>query len=643
MRNDLYIRVGNGETIPQENTVPPSVITPYVRPADWIDISNVGNNEINLLVSDNSCTAFTIETAAGTFSIDWGDGFIETGKTSETICQHEHLGGGGQVCSEGYTTYKIRIFGATGNITKFVIAKHTLTNRYQTSPILWAVFGTLNMTTYASAFYNASVNSRSLRECSIPSFQAATSCNSMFTNCMNLAKVILPNSWGQVTTTYMMFNNCCNLKEVELPDSWALVTNISRMFSTCLILPSINLPVSWGLVDNVSQLFYNCNGFTSLGLPASWSNVTNTSQMFYGCYYLNSIKLPDSWGKIISTDSMFGNCYALITADCGTDWGTGNLSLYQMFMNCYGLNAIKIPISWGNVVNTQYMFYGCYSLKAIILPNSWGKITTTYSMFYSCNTLTSITLPTSWGLITTTNKMFNFCKNLTDIDCGTDWGNVTDATSMFDNCSALINVKLPDSWGKVTTTDSMFYQCAGLINIKLGVSWGLMRICANMFYQCSNLMKVTLPTTSSTHTGLFNIGLMFHQCYSLKVIENFEYLKTASAAMQNFNNVVTNCDYLESLNVTGLVGYILVNGESATYPNRLKSLRLTNQSSTFTGTSPQINVSYTQLSKDALVVLFNDLPSLTSKTINITGSLGATGLTAEDRIIATSKGWTIIG
>jgi hypothetical protein len=32
-----------------------------------------------------------------------------------------------------------------------------------------------------------------------------------------------------------------------------------------------------------------------------------------------------------------------------------------------------------------------------------------------------------------------------------------------------------------------------------------------------------------------------------------------------------------------------------------------------------------------------------SKTINITGATGAAGLTAGDRLIITSKGWTITG
>jgi len=80
-----------------------------------------------------------------------------------------------------------------------------------------------------------------------------------------------------------------------------------------------------------------------------------------------------------------------------------------------------------------------------------------------------------------------------------------------------------------------------------------------------------------------------------------------------------------------------------TYKTALTSLRLTNPNSTFTGTTQQVNVSYTNLSQAALVQLFTDLPTLTGKGINITGATGAAALTAADRLIATSKGWTITG
>lgn len=64
--------------------------------------------------------------------------------------------------------------------------------------------------------------------------------------------------------------------------------------------------------------------------------------------------------------------------------------------------------------------------------------------------------------------------------------------------------------------------------------------------------------------------------------------------------------------------------------------------STFSGTAPQIDISYCDFTRASLVNLFNILPTLSGKQIKITGCTGAAELTAADRAIATGKGWTIV-
>lgn len=73
----------------------------------------------------------------------------------------------------------------------------------------------------------------------------------------------------------------------------------------------------------------------------------------------------------------------------------------------------------------------------------------------------------------------------------------------------------------------------------------------------------------------------------------------------------------------------------------LKSLRVSNNAP-FDGATPQIQVDYTDLDKQALAQLFNDLPSVSAgQIISIVGARGTADLTAEDEAIATDKGWTI--
>ena len=53
------------------------------------------------------------------------------------------------------------------------------------------------------------------------------------------------------------------------------------------------------------------------------------------------------------------------------------------------------------------------------------------------------------------------------------------------------------------------------------------------------------------------------------------------------------------------------------------------------------SVASCSLSREALVELFNGLASVSGKTITITGNHGVADLTADDRAIATGKGWTV--
>lgn len=54
-----------------------------------------------------------------------------------------------------------------------------------------------------------------------------------------------------------------------------------------------------------------------------------------------------------------------------------------------------------------------------------------------------------------------------------------------------------------------------------------------------------------------------------------------------------------------------------------------------------INVTYNSLSVAGFVALFNSLPTVTAKTLQIGGSTAAAALTAEQLAIATNKGWTV--
>jgi hypothetical protein len=129
---------------------------------------------------------------------------------------------------------------------------------------------------------------------------------------------------------------------------------------------------------------------------------------------------------------------------------------------------------------------------------------------------------------------------------------------------------------------------------------------------------------------------MLYFCYSLRNI-NPEYLGS-STSDTNMTDALRNCEALSgTLTFGARISKIGIYGESGK-PNKITGIRLTNSSSTFSGTSPQIDVSYNSMDATALNTLFGDLPTLTGKTIKITGNPGASTC---DTSIATSKGWTV--
>jgi len=155
-----------------------------------------------------------------------------------------------------------------------------------------------------------------------------------------------------------------------------------------------------------------------------------------------------------------------------------------------------------------------------------------------------------------------------------------------------------------------------------------------MFYNCNSLSSVTLPTSWGNVT---NASYMFQSCYSLRTINNLEYLGSQTNA-SNFTSFLQDAQAITgTLTIASKLSRIGIYGQSG-YNLKCTGIRLTNGTSTWTGSSPQIDVSYCSLDADALNTLFGDLETVTGKTIKITGNPGASTC---DTSIATAKGWTV--
>jgi hypothetical protein len=199
-----------------------------------------------------------------------------------------------------------------------------------------------------------------------------------------------------------------------------------------------------------------------------------------------------------------------------------------------------------------------------------------------------------------------------------------------------------------------------------------------MFLNCVSLQSLDLSAfstlTITNNTGDITAGQMFNNCNSLKTLKYGFRVQSSAPGATVISSSLLNCSSLTNLDISAAYAttnnYLIWqaigtattniaqvqgmtfscrfsrfqhNGTAAIRYN-LQNLRLTNTGAgQYGGASPQIDVSYTLMGQAALVQLFNDLPTLTSKTINITSATGAASLTAGERAIATGKGWTITG
>ena len=157
---------------------------------------------------------------------------------------------------------------------------------------------------------------------------------------------------------------------------------------------------------------------------------------------------------------------------------------------------------------------------------------------------------------------------------------------------------------------------------------------------------MSFPTTSGS-TSLTTIENIFNSCTALTAITNSNTIGTSNTAAAVYvlgNNAFLNCMKLQSIDLVCKFSKFIAQGVSASVKSNINSIRLRNNGAgQYGGTSPQINISFTDMGQAALVQLFNDLPTITAKTINITSCTGAAALTPAERAIATGKGWTIVG
>ena len=213
--------------------------------------------------------------------------------------------------------------------------------------------------------------------------------------------------------------------------------------------------------------------------------------------------------------------------------------------------------------------------------------------------------------------------NVDDLIQYSDTENATDFLYMFSECRALNKVPLLDT-SKVISTGYTFSYCQKITTIP---SWDTSKVTYMyaMFNQCKSLTNLPPLNTSKVN----NMGYMFSGCASMIEAPTLDTSRVTEAG-----SMFGGCTKLTTVPAYNMgscknLGYIFERC------SKLKSILMTN-----IGTDLDIHYS-TQFEREDILVILNNLKTVTSTRKLTMGATNLAKLTDEDKAIATNKGWTL--
>ena len=241
------------------------------------------------------------------------------------------------------------------------------------------------------------------------------------------------------------------------------------------------------------------------------------------------------------------------------------------------------------------------------------------------------------------NQNFKYCPFF-------DTNNVTDMNEMFRECTSLISIPKIDT-SKVTKMTSMFYKCSSLTTIPHFDTSNVTNM-NYMFYNCMSLTTIPLLNTSKV-TKMSN---MFDNCRSLTTIPQIDTSKVTDMSNMFQNcSALTYISQLDTRNVTNMSNMFLYCRSLISIP-LLDTTKVTDMSNilrgcealTYLGGFKNLHISVNSgfiensinLTVESLMNIINNLAAGHYLYLCF-GSINLDKLTAEQKAIATNKGWTL--
>lgn len=461
----------------------------------------------------------------------------------------------------------------------------------------------------------------------IPDFNATLNgrTQNMFNGCWNLRKV---PRWNSVTNTnnnqpYYTFPSCFHIKRIPQPEVYTTfannTTNLTAYVSTCYNLieePYVDLGQIESATYSISALF-NAN-----------HNVGKSN-------YINTSLCADNMSSFYqhSYQRRFVPVLDISTAT----------SLYYFMFSSTGMDYVRFYNSANNQATTASgMFYdgGIISIGELNLPNA----TTIDRMHYNS------TLTMEIGDITTSSALANCYQTFQGTMISSinqfDTSNVTNMTYMFQNCHKLKEIPAFDT-SLVTQAVNFVISCYSIKTIGT-TNWPALTDARNMFYN----LHVLEEMPSFNFPEVTDCESLFRNNYILRA-GNISVPKST-----DIQYMFNNCKRLERLYINAPLAttgaYSLTDNQyggwnflqllrgdlSAMGDNQLVHVRSVHLKKLLVTHTNSVDLRKLGLSGGALDEFYTYLPTVSGKTINITGTYGAGDDTPS---IATAKGWTVTG
>jgi len=281
--------------------------------------------------------------------------------------------------------------------------------------------------------------------------------------------------------------------------------------------------------------------------------------------------------------------------------GTGLTNATKMLYSCSSLQSLPAGMTLSAVTNATYMLSGCSSLQSLPAGMTLASVTNATQMLSGCSSLQSLPAGMTLGAVTAASGMLSDCSSLQSLPAGMTLGAVTDASGMFYDCSSLQSLPAGMTLASVINAGYMLANCTSLQSLPAGMTLASVTNASYMFYSSTSLQSLPAGMTLGAAT---DASYMFYSCTSLQSLPAGMTL----AACTTTTSAFSGCTSLQAADGLAI---------------------------------PQsFSIASCNFGAAALDALYTALPTVTGKTITVTGNPGTSG---DDPSIATAKGWTVAG